>query len=604
MKSDIIFYAGIISFVLLVGFVFLGIWYQRRVTTASGFLMAGRGVPFWLQASAIIGGAVGGASISGWTGLGYTGGMSNAWPIIAPGVFLIIYFLIFARRLNYFGRKHDAITITDFVCARYGEKLRLPIACFAILRPAILTGMQFLAIAAVLQVAFDIPLWIGVLISAVLILLYIITAGQYSAILTQWLQGILQTLGAFLFIYVVFKVVGDPTRSMDLVFKHAPSGYVNMFEANFSMVTVWVLTLGLFYLVDPWVYMYSYMGKTPRVSTNAQMMGQFAGFLFGIIPITAGLILFAAQQEGVLSIPIPQLGRGAGQISADGLYSWFTFTYANVEVGSLIIVGLLMTIISCGSSFAMNGVTIISRDIYQKALKKGNFTDKEGVFASRIACVVVVLIGIAGALWLPILVPLWSLTQALVISALMASVLAAWFWRRSTAAGAIASCIGGGISSFAWAMYAWFTVGSPGGLINGWHAAHVGLAVSIPLMIIVSLATKADDKSVSDVTNYGVISKEMYSQSPDFKNEHGGGIFAYYGAKTPASKFGWGIATLSPILIVLYYLTFQIQAMAVSLFWIILIFGVGMFALFSVIGFFDLKNMIMPAVSATKETKD
>jgi hypothetical protein len=122
-------------------------------------------------------------------------------------------------------------------------------------------------------------------------------------------------------------------------------------------------------------------------------------------------------------------------------------------------------------------------------------------------------------------------------------------------------------------------------------------------MVIVSLATKADDKAVSDVTNYGVISREMYSQSPDFKGKTGSGIFSYYGAKTPSSKLGWGIATLSPVFVLLYYLTFQIKAMAVSLFWIILIFGLGMFLLFSVVGFFDLKNLIMPA-SARKEKTD
>jgi Na+/proline symporter len=602
MKSEIIFYAGTISFVLLVGFVFLSIWYQRRVTTTSGFLMAERGVPFWLQASAIIGGAVGGASISGWTGIGYIGGMSNAWPIITPGIFLILYLLVFARRINYFGRKHDAITITDLVCARYGEGLRVPIACFAILRPAIMTGMQFLAIAAVLQVAFDIPIWIGVLVSAAFILLYIITAGQYSAILTQWLQSILQTLGTLLFLYAIFKIVGDPTRSLDLVYKHVSSGYINMFEANFSMVTVWILTLGLFYLVDPWLYMYSYMGKTPRVGTNAQMMGQFAGMLVAIIPITAGLILYAAQQES--AVTLPQIGSGAGKISADGLYAWFTFNYAGVEIGSLIIVGLLMTIISCGSSFVMNGATIVSRDIYQRAIKKGKFTDAEGIFASRISCVVVTVIGVASALWLPILVPLWTLAQALVIAGIMAPVLAAWFWRRSTTAGAFVSCLGGGISAFVWAMYAWFTVGSPGGLIHGFHAAHVGLIVSFPLMIVVSLATKADDKATSDVTNYAVITKEMYSQSPDFKGEQGGGIFVYYGAKTPASKLGWGIATVSPILVTLYYFTFQVKAIAIPLFWVILAFGVGMFLFFAVIGFFDLKNLILPTAASAKGTKD
>jgi hypothetical protein len=44
---------------------------------------------------------------------------------------------------------------------------------------------------------------------------------------------------------------------------------------------------------------------------------------------------------------------------------------------------------------------------------------------------------------------------------------------------------------------------------------------------------------------------------------------------------------------------------AVALFWVLLIFGIGVFLVFSVIGFFDLKNMITPtAASATKGTKD
>ena len=602
MKSEIIFYAGTISFVLLVAFVFLGIWYQKRVTTVSGFLMAERGVPFWLQASAIIGGAVGGASISGWTGLGYLGGMSNAWPIIVPAVFLIFYLLAFARRINYFGRKYDAITITDFVCARYGESLRIPTACFAILRPAVMTGMQFLAIAVVLQISFDIPISIGVPISAVFILLYVITAGQYSAILTQWLQSILQTLGTILFLYTIFKIVGDPTRCLDLVYKHVTSVHINMFEANFSMVTVWLLTLGFFYFADPWLYMYSYMGKTPRVGTNAQLAGQFAGMLFSIIPITAGLFLFAAQKEGV--VVLPEIGSGAGKISADGLYSWFTLNNASVEIGSLIIVGLLMTIISCGSSFVINGATIISRDIYQKILKKGNFTDKEGVFASRVSCLIVTLIGIASALWLPILVPLWTLAQALVISGILVSVISAWFWRRSTTAGAMAACLGGGISAFAWAIYAWINAGNPGALINGFHAAHVGIIVSLPLMIIVSLVTKAPDKAVSDVTNYAVISKEMYTQSPDFKGEEGGGLFVYYGAKTSGAKLGWGILTASPILVTLYYFAFQVKAITVPLLWVLLIAGIGIFLFFAVIGFFDLKNLILPSAVSSAKRKE
>ena len=110
-------------------------------------------------------------------------------------------------------------------------------------------------------------------------------------------------------------------------------------------------------------------------------------------------------------------------------HAWFTINNSNVFVGVVILVGLLMTIISCGSSFAMNGVTIITKDIYQGFINR-NATDKQALRASRISVVVVVVIGIVAALWLPILVPLWVLAQALCLSGLFATTMSAWFWKH------------------------------------------------------------------------------------------------------------------------------------------------------------------------------
>ena len=64
------------------------------------------------------------------------------------------------------------------------------------------------------------------------------------------------------------------------------------------------------------------------------------------------------------------------------MYTWFTLGVFGKFAGVLVLAGLLMTIISCGSSFAMNGVTIITRDIYNKAINK-NATDKQVLRAVR-----------------------------------------------------------------------------------------------------------------------------------------------------------------------------------------------------------------------------
>ena len=273
---------------------------------------------------------------------------------------IFIQYLIrnsFCKKVELFGRKTGAVTLADFVCARFGEKLRAPISIVAFLRPAFLTGMQLLAIAIVINIAFGLPIKYGIIVSAVVIVLYMITAGQYSAMITQWLQGILQSVGIVLFTITVIKIFGSPQLAVDAIYETLDPLFLNPTNIDFSMLSVWILTLGLFYLVDPWMYMWSYLGKDPRTTSNAQL-AILAGSYYGIIPYLAGLLLLAAGILGLLVIP--------DGLSSDALYAWFSMNHTPIAIGTLIIVGLLMTVVSCGSSFAMNGVTILTKDIYQK----------------------------------------------------------------------------------------------------------------------------------------------------------------------------------------------------------------------------------------------
>lgn len=91
---------------------------------------------FWLMAAAYLGGYVGGASVSGYVGYGFNGGISQMWTSMFVVGGITIFIMLFARRLNYFGRKTGAVTLADFVCTRYGEGLRLPMAIFSVPRPA------------------------------------------------------------------------------------------------------------------------------------------------------------------------------------------------------------------------------------------------------------------------------------------------------------------------------------------------------------------------------------------------------------------------------------------------------------------------------------
>ena len=573
----------IVLIILVITFIGVGIWFRKLATTADDFLLAGRKAPFWLLAAAYLGGYVGGASVSGYVGIGYGVGISGMWASLFVVSGCALFIVLFSRRLNYFGRKTGAITIADFVCARYGESLRLPVAIVGFMRPGFLTGMQFLAIAVVMNIIFGTDIKIGVVVSAVIILLYLITAGQYSALITQWFQSVLQSAGIILFTIAAFKAIGDHTTVTNAFYEILPNSFVDFWAINPTTFTVYMLTLGLFYLVDPWIYMWSYIGESPKVSSNG-MLAVLGGSYYNVLPFLAGLAILVGVTMGRITIP-----EG---LSGDSLYAWFTINFTGTAIGVVILVGLLMTIISCGSSFAMNGVTILTRDIYQKTINK-TATDKQSVFASRMSLIIVVVIGIASALWLPILVPLWVLAQAIGISGLFATTMSAWFWKRSTTIGAFTSTVGGGLAAFGWALMAWLTTGSPGSIVYGLHAAHVGLMVSIPLMIIVSLATKPE-YHLTSATSYKVLGEEMNTTNliREEDKQTKKGIFGWLGAETNGWKLFWVVVFTIFALHYILSFFFSTQLVGMGMVWISLIVGALMILMLAVLGGRDIVNMV------------
>lgn len=576
---SIITWSAIFLIVLVLLFIWIGVYYRKKAESSEGFLLAGRSAPFWLLSCAYLGGALGGSSVAGFAGTGFSAGMAGVWPAILPSIGCVAFILIFARRLNHFGRESGAVTITDFLCERYGESVRIPAAIISLFRPAFLTGMQYLAIAVALRVAFGWELWIGVVVSAVVILLYLITAGQYSALVTQWIQGVIQSIAIIVFTIMAIKMIGTPHEAIASLYTILPDSFLSGLNVTFSQFSVWFLTMGLFYLVDPWIYMWAYIGESPRISRNAQLATNASNF-FMLMIFVAGMCVASAVTTGVISLP--------ETVTPDALYSYLAMHESTVVIGTFLLVGLIMTIVSCGSSFAMNGVTILTNDIYNKVIRR-NATDKQKVRASKISLLLVSAFGIVGALWLPILVPLWTLAQAIAISGLLAAVLSAWFWKRSTKVGAFLSIVLGGGISIAFALYAWVTTGSPGNLVNGIHACHVGLAVSIVSMIVGSLVTRPEYEKAG-ATSYRELGLRVDEHEEAANMKPKPGVWGSLDANTWYSKVAWFMVLILFIAHVVFVILFQYEIIGHITMWTSLVACVGMLVIFSIFGARDLKK--------------
>jgi SSS family solute:Na+ symporter len=460
----------------------------------------GRGVGFWLFFGAYTGAAIGGASIAGFTGMGFDEGISSFWILLVSGFTVPLFAWLFGGALNRFGRERSAFTLSDFLVHRYGEALRRPAMFITYLRPAFITGLQFLAIGTLLRVGFGLDTASGVLLGATIVLGYTLVGGQYSAITSQWLQSLLQGLGMLLFLVFAVSLHGGVGQAGQAMVTHLPAAFLDVYSADFSWMSVWLISMGVFYFVDPWLFQWAYMAKDPRTSRNALVAAAVAS-PWGAVSFLGGMLIAAAVLGGQLDLP--------ADTDPDLVYLTFVQNHLSLGPAALLLVAYLMTVLSCASSFLMNGATILKSDLLDTVLGADKVKERP-LLTGRVAILATAAFGVVAALWVPVLVPLWIIGQSIAVSGLFWPVMAAWFWPRATAKGALWSMTVGGLTSFAWALWAWHSQGSASSLIMGLHAAHVGMATSLVAMVAGSLLTGHGDSESVDATSW----RRLWAEPP------------------------------------------------------------------------------------------
>ncbi|HEB52001.1 MAG TPA: sodium/proline symporter [bacterium] len=189
---------------LLFGLLLFGLLARRRTRDADGFYLGGRTLGPWVAALAANASSSSAWSIVGASGFAYRFGLTALWLI--PGCcggFLLNWLLVAPRLRDQTGA---AITLTDYLAGPEGTPGRRRIAVFA----ALLTLASLLTyVAAQMQAAgsafahafpttFGDDPSVGIVIGAVVTVLYTLLGGYLAASLTDTVQGLLMVAVAVL----------------------------------------------------------------------------------------------------------------------------------------------------------------------------------------------------------------------------------------------------------------------------------------------------------------------------------------------------------------------------------------------------------------------
>jgi SSS family solute:Na+ symporter len=166
--------------VLLIGFAA-----RRRVSDSLDFFLSGRSLPAWVTGLAFISANLGAVEIVGMSANGAQFGMATMhyfWIGAVPAMlFLGVVMMPF-----YYGSK--VRSVPEFMRRRFGTGAHLVNAISFAVAQVLIAGINLYLLAHIVQLLLGWPLWVSLILAAIVVLSYITLGGLSAAIYNEVLQ--------------------------------------------------------------------------------------------------------------------------------------------------------------------------------------------------------------------------------------------------------------------------------------------------------------------------------------------------------------------------------------------------------------------------------
>jgi SSS family solute:Na+ symporter len=500
------------GFVLGIGFAL-----RRKTTTSAAFFQAGRAIPAWVCGLAFISANLGAQEIIGMGASGAKYGISTShfyWIGAIPAmVFLAVFMMPF-----YYGSR--ARSVPEYLRLRFDEKTRGFNAISFALMTIFSSGISMYAMAKLLQILhiLDRPfaaLGLGpeyifhvcIVLSAVVVLIYVLLGGLSSAIYNEVLQFFLIVAGFTPLVYLGLRDAGgwsgirasvaEPFTHLWRGFGSAATSPLGVDVFGVAMGLGFVLSFG-YWCTDFLVVQRAMAADSMVAARRTPLIAAFPKMLFPFLVVMPGLIALsvrpidppaAAVVQGATEIHasaptgvIPYKVRegtneiirdenGRPQLDYDLTVPTLMLRYFPTGILGLGLTALMASFMSgmAGNVTAFN--TVWTYDIYQAYLRP-KASDAHYLWMGRMATVwgiaASVLTAYVAAQFNNIMDVL-QLVFAFVNAPLLATFLLGMFWKRTTGHGAFTGLLTGTVAA---ALHHGLTLpaGAAAGVKGGWMA--------------------------------------------------------------------------------------------------------------------------------------
>jgi solute:Na+ symporter, SSS family len=495
--------AGFVDYLLVAVYfgvvLSIGLAARRRVSDSLDFFLSGRSLPAWITGLAFISANLGAVEIVGMSANGAQFGMATMhyfWIGAVPAMlFLGVVMMPF-----YYGSK--VRSVPEFMLRRFGPGAHLVNAISFAVAQVLIAGINLYLLASIVEALLGWPLWVSLIVAAVVVLSYITLGGLSAAIYNEVLQFFVIVAALLPLTLIGLNRVGGIGGLIDRV-TESPGGSEQLsswpatnltgFESPFWSVVGIIFGLGFVLSFGYWTTNFVEVQRamaTHSISAAraTPIIGSFPKMFVPFIVVIPGLIATVLVPEVVEA-------KAAGDPNFDYNNSMLYLIRDVLPNGLLgvALAGLLAAFMAGMAANISAFNTVFSYDLWQDYVKKDR-PDSYYLAVGRWATLGATIVAIGTALIAAGYTNLMNYLQTLFgffNAPLFATFILGMFWKRMTSTAGWAGLVSGTLAAVIVAILSEDSLGALSvGVIplTGQGASFVAAAAAFIVDIVVSVA--------------------------------------------------------------------------------------------------------------------
>ncbi len=422
----------------------IGFWGGRESGDVAGYYVAGKKLPAWVIAFSTNATGESAWLLLGLTGMGYAVGVHALWVVLGEVLGVTLGWVFVASRFKEYSDRYGAITVPDYLQARFRDTRHVFRAIGLIVIASMVTAYtaaQFTAMGKAFGSFLGTTYTTGVLIGAAIILFYTSVGGFKAVAYSDLLQGVLMFGGLLTLPFIAFAAAGGWGAALDNVRAQDPTLLAPM--GNLGLTLPGVLSaagfvaVGLAFLGAPQLLVRWISARDRREIVDGGLIAVICIIVFDLGAVSAGIAgraLFPGLADPETILPaltsnlLPAIGAGI----------------------------FLVIVLAASMSTVDSLLILVSSSVAHDVLRNMLRPDLSERRTALIGKVVTVIVGVTALLFSmgEVRVIFWFVLFAWsgLASAFAPVVLCSLFWKRTTREGAIAGMVTGFATAVLWVI--------------------------------------------------------------------------------------------------------------------------------------------------------